>query len=161
MGLDGGPAAYGYPVDPVAWTDPLGWMPLSIPTRQGHHIVPHSGASTLGVTPFNSQYGVPSYYFNNPPSNAHSLMHGYNMGLDSTSRPALTQNAITRQGLTPDTWMSSLETHYNRPELAHLRGDVRIATSSGPGELIASDVSPAEAYQKALEWGEQQRTGCS
>ncbi|MEX1367863.1 MAG: RHS repeat-associated core domain-containing protein, partial [Nannocystaceae bacterium] len=159
VGLWGGLRPHAYPADPLTRIDPLGWMPLSIPTNQGHHIVPHSGASTLGVAPFNSQYGVPSYYFNNPPDNAHSLVHGYNMGLDSTSRPALTEGAIGRQGLDADSWLQSLRNHYSRPELAGLRGDLRIVTSTGPGEVIARNLSPLEAFERALQWG-RERGGC-
>jgi len=80
------------------------------------------------------------------------MMHGYNMGLPEDARPAVSSGGFQRQGLTSDAWLDSLHRHYSRPELQGLRGDLRIAASSGPGETLAKNVSPLEAFEKALEW---------
>lgn len=85
--------------------------------------------------------------------NAHDLMHGYNMGLASTERPPVTRNHPLREGLSQDQWVDRLRQHYGRPELQHLRGDLRIVGSSGPGETLPRNVSPLEAFEAALEWG--------
>ncbi len=157
IGLRGGAHSTAYPVDPLLLMDPMGLMPMSIPTFQGHHIIPHSAASALGIKPFNSQYGVPSYYFIDPPASAHDMMHGYNMGLSAVERPPVTAHQLQQQGLTPADWLQRLRDHYSRPELQGLRGDLRLVTENGPGRVIAQNVTPLEAFERALEWGREHR----
>jgi RHS repeat-associated protein len=151
LGIAGGGNLMGFNGSPSNDVDPFGLMPLSIPTIQGHHMVPHSLATELDMSPFNSQFGVPSYFFSpNCPDDAHSLMHGY--GQDDVVPPATRVGQYEGRELTPTQWMQSLEDHYNDPEIQHLRGDLRIVTDEGPGEMLAKNVSPAEAWKKTKAW---------
>lgn len=50
------------------------------PVNQGHHMVTHEVATHLGISPFNSQKGVPAMYWDSSQWSGieHSAMHGYN-----------------------------------------------------------------------------------
>ncbi|HYO53043.1 RHS repeat-associated core domain-containing protein [Archangium sp.] len=153
-GLTGGLRTYGYVLDPLNSQDPLGLMPLSLAPIRGHHLVPHKLATDIGLKPFNKEFGVPSYYFSpGSPADAHNLMHGY---APLTGGPANKLSDYQGKKLTPEEWIKSLQEHYQRPEIQHLRGDVALATSNGPGKILASNVSPAEAWEDAMKWGREQ-----
>jgi len=155
IGLLGGNNLYQYAENPVKWSDPLGWIPLARPVNQGHHMVPHTAASDLGIKPFNSQFNVPAMYWNEPgqwTGLEHSGMHGYN-GIESDTRPLVKASEIKAEGMSRDAWMKSLENHYNNPEIAHYRGDLRLVGADGkPGQLIASNVSPSQGWKATLKW---------
>ncbi len=128
LGLMGGDNLYRYGPNPILWIDPLGWMPLANPVKVGHHMVPHSLATSLGITPFNSFNNVPSMFWLEPRQwnrMEHSGMHGYN-GLGASTKPAVTLDAFKSEGLTNEKWLQSLEAHYNNPEISHFRGDLRL-----------------------------------
>ncbi|NAW50727.1 hypothetical protein GNY06_04780 [Elizabethkingia argentiflava] len=155
IGLQGGTRLYGYVSDPNGWIDILGLMARSIPTRKGHHIVPHAAATNLNISPFNSEFGVPSYYFKPDQVDPHGRMHG-DGGM--RTRYPLTMKQINKQNLTPEKWLGMLETHYNNPSIQDIRGDLRIVDRPGkPGILLAENVSPAQAWNKAKEWADAQR----
>ena len=63
IGLMGGNNVFQYAPNPTEWVDPLGLMPLANPVVQGHHMVPHAVATSMGIKPFNSQSGVPAIFF--------------------------------------------------------------------------------------------------
>ncbi|MEE1920227.1 RHS repeat-associated core domain-containing protein, partial [Pseudomonas asiatica] len=166
IGLQGGDNLYRYSPNPIKWVDPLGLMPLANPVSVGHHMVPHSLATSLGITPFNSFNNVPSmFWLESGQWNEieHSAMHGYN-GIGAGTKPAVTMNAFKAEGLTNEKWLQSLEAHYNNPELANLRGDLRIIENGNPGRIIAANVSPAEAWEATKKWARSQGAampGCS
>jgi RHS repeat-associated protein len=161
--LAGGPALRAYPVDSIVWSDPTGLMPWVNPVRQGHHIVPHTGATHFGIRPFNSQFGVPGFYFPEPyVPGSHELLHGGDVpGFPAASGPAapLRVTDIETSGLTSQQWLARLEATYRDPRLSGVRGDLRIVTSSGPGEVLARNVTPAEAWDRAQQWARQQLAG--
>jgi RHS repeat-associated protein len=153
IGLGGGNNLYGFVINPIKWVDPLGLMPLAMPGKQGHHMVPHKAATDLNIKPFNSANGVPSMYFNEPgqwTGVEHSGMHGYN-GIASDTKPLVNADAI-RSKMTNQQWVNSLEAHYNNPEIAHYRGDLRLVEAGRPGKLLAANVSPAKAWEHVKAW---------
>ncbi|MCE0853980.1 RHS domain-containing protein [Pseudomonas asiatica] len=166
IGLQGGDNLYRYSPNPIKWVDPLGLMPLANPVSVGHHMVPHSLATSLGITPFNSFNNVPSmFWLESGQWNEieHSAMHGYN-GIGAGTKSVVTMNAFKAEGLTNEKWLQSLEAHYNNPELANLRGDLRIIENGNPGRIIAANVSPAEAWEATKKWARSQGAampGCS
>ncbi|MFO7179507.1 MAG: DUF6531 domain-containing protein, partial [Pseudomonadota bacterium] len=122
--LSGAKQLYGYVSEPLIEVDPVGLMPWAAPTAQGHHLVPHSAASYLGVDHFDSQYGVPSFYFEEPyQPGSHERLHGR---AGDPNRPALTERSVRARGLDRRSWMDSLRRNYFRPEIQDIRGDVRI-----------------------------------
>ncbi|MDD1990994.1 RHS repeat domain-containing protein, partial [Pseudomonas putida] len=166
LGLMGGDNLYRYGPNPILWIDPLGWMPLANPVKVGHHMVPHSLATSLGITPFNSFNNVPSMFWLEPGQwnrMEHSGMHGYN-GLGASTKPAVTLDAFKSEGLTNEKWLQSLEAHYNNPEISHLRGDLRLVENGNPGRIIAANVSPAEGWAATKAWARSKGAslpGCS
>jgi len=140
--------------------DPLGWMPLSNPVNQGHHMVPHEVATHLGIEPFNSQTKVPAMYWNESQWSGieHSAMHGYN-GIGKETKPLVKPEQVIKAEMTNDDWLKSLENHYNNPALQDIRGDLHEISASGTkGKEIIKNVSPAEAWEATKEWAKNQ--GC-
>jgi RHS repeat-associated protein len=166
IGLLGGSNLYRYAPNPVAWTDPLGWMPLGNPVALGHHMVPHAAATKLGVAPFNSIHNVPAMYWLEPGQwnrVEHSGMHGYN-NIAKGTKPLVDASAIRAKGMTNQSWLQSLEAHYNNPEIAHYRGDLRIIENGQPGKILASNVSPSRAWEATKKWARSKgfsMGGCS
>ncbi|WP_259472289.1 RHS repeat domain-containing protein, partial [Pseudomonas syringae] len=166
IGLSGGDNLYQYAPNPNGWVDPIGWIPLSNPISLGHHMVPHAAATKLGIAPFNSIHNVPSMYWLEPGQwnrIEHSSMHGYN-GVGANTRPLLDAEVIRRKGLSNDDWLKSLEAHYNNPELASQREDLRIIEGGKPGKIIAKNVSPAQAWEATKKWAHSKgfsMGGCS
>ncbi|WP_269320950.1 RHS repeat-associated core domain-containing protein [Pseudomonas viridiflava] len=153
IGLSGGSNLYGFVFNPIMWTDPLGLMPLALPGKQGHHMVPHKAATDLNIKPFNSANGVPAVYFNEPgqwTGVEHSGLHGYN-GIATDTKPLVKADQI-RAKMTNEQWINSLEAHYNNPEIAHYRGDLRLVENGNPGRLLAANVSPARAWSELKAW---------
>ncbi|RMP08661.1 hypothetical protein ALP98_200043 [Pseudomonas viridiflava] len=166
IGLSGGDNLYLYAPNPNGWVDPIGWMPLYNPISRGHHMVPHTAATKLGIAPFNSINNVPSMYWLEPGQwndLEHSSMHGYNK-IGANTRPLLDAETIRNKGLSNDDWLKSLEAHYNNPELASQRGDLRIVEGGKPGKIIAKNVSPAQAWEATKKWARSKgfsMGGCS
>ncbi|GLU35765.1 RHS repeat-associated core domain-containing protein [Trinickia caryophylli] len=162
IGLMGGLNLYRYAPSPLNWTDPLGWMPLSNPVLQGHHMVPWQMASHFGIAPFNSQTGVPAMYWNDAQWSGveHSAMHGYNnLGVDT--KPLVKPSQLGKTNLNSQSWMESLEKHYSNPDLKNIRGDLHIINEDGTkGRLLAKNVSPAEAWEQTKKWGNAKKGGC-
>ncbi|WP_225458730.1 RHS repeat domain-containing protein [Vibrio vulnificus] len=159
IGFAGGLRPQAYVFNPLDWVDPLGLMPLHNPVNQGHHMVPHSVASHMGISPFNSQQGVPAMYWddNQWTGLEHSAMHGYN-GIGTQTKPLVKPASVDKAKLTPDEWMASLKAHYENPELSGIRGDLHLIDGAGnKGELIAKNVSPAEAWEHTIKWGEKKK----
>ncbi|HFQ5140853.1 TPA: RHS repeat-associated core domain-containing protein [Vibrio vulnificus] len=159
IGFAGGLRPQAYVFNPLEWVDPLGLMPLHNPVNQGHHMVPHSVASHMGISPFNSQQGVPAMYWddNQWTGLEHSAMHGYN-GIGTQTKPLVKPASVDKAKLTPDEWMASLKAHYENPELSGIRGDLHLIDGAGnKGELIAKNVSPAEAWEHTIKWGEKKK----
>jgi hypothetical protein len=157
----GGLNTYSYVANPMTIIDPLGLMPLSNPVNQGHHMVPHEVATHMDITPFNSQTNVPAMYWDNSQwSNIeHSAMHGYN-GIGTSTKPLVKPSAVIRAELTKEQWLSSLEAHYNNPELKNIRGDVHLITFSGKkGELLAKNVTAAQAWEVTKNWAKNVKCG--
>jgi len=149
--LLGGLNLYGYVDDPLNWLDPLGLSPWGNPVASGHHVVPHSGASHFDASPFDSRTGTPSIYFTDDAYKAgfHEALHGVP---GSPERPPLTARSINKRGLTRRQWFQMLHRNYFRPEIQHIRGDLRLVASRGPGRVIARNVSPREAWIAAMQW---------
>lgn len=62
--------------------------------------------------------------------------------------------------MTKEQWLSSLENHYNNPELRNIRGDVHLITSAGKnGVLLAKNVTPAQAWKVTQEWAKTVKCG--
>ncbi|WP_412523368.1 RHS repeat-associated core domain-containing protein [Shewanella chilikensis] len=159
IGLAGGTRPQAYVHNPLEWVDPLGLMPLQNPVNQGHHMVPHSVASHMGISPFNSQTGVPAMYWSNSQWSGieHSAMHGYN-GIGTQTKPLVKSAAVDKANLTPEEWMATLKAHYENPELSKITGDLHLVDASGnKGELIAKNVTPAEAWKETVKWGENNK----
>ncbi len=163
IGLAGGnPTLYGYVSDVNKFVDPLGLLPLTNPINQGHHMVPHSLATYLGIVPYNSQTGVPGLYFSGTQWSAsgglnHSAMHGYN-GIGANTKPVLTQKEFVNSGMTSEQWLKSLEEHYNNPQIQHIKGDLYIINSDGTkGNLLKENVTPSEAWNETKKWAENQK----
>ncbi len=129
-------------------------------------MVPHTAATKLGIAPFNSINNVPSMYWLEPGQwndLEHSSMHGYNK-VGANTRPLLDAETIRKKGLSNDDWLKSLEAHYNNPELANQRGDLRIVEGGKPGKIIAKNVSPAQAWEATKKWARSKgfsMGGCS
>jgi len=154
------PTLYGYVSDPNRLIDVFGLMPLSNPVNQGHHMVPHTLATKLGIQPFNSQTGVPSLYFSveqwlEGEGLNHSAMHGYNE-LGAGTKPTLTENQFNKSGLTNQEWLESLENHYNNSEIQKFKGDLHVINSDGTkGKLLKANVTPAQAWEETKKWASQ------
>lgn len=151
---------YGYVSDTNRQIDVFGLMPLSNPVKQGHHMVPHTLATKLGIQPFNSQTGVPSLYFSSEQwlegeGLNHSAMHGYNE-LGAGTKPVLTENQFKKSGLTNQEWLDSLQKHYNNAEIQKFKGDLHVINTDGTkGKLLKADVTPALAWEETKEWASQ------
>ncbi|WP_342503648.1 RHS repeat-associated core domain-containing protein [Lysinibacillus sp. FSL L8-0126] len=161
IGLAGNnPTLYGYVSDTNRQIDVFGLMPLSNPVNQGHHMVPHTLATKLGIQPFNSQTGVPALYFSSEQwlegeGLNHSAMHGYNE-LGAGTKPVLTENQFKKSGLTNQEWIDSLQNHYNNSEIQKFKGDLHVINSDGTkGKLLKADVTPALAWEETKEWASQ------
>ena len=153
IGLNGGINVFQYAPNPLEWIDPLGLMPLSNPVTQGHHMVPHAVATSMGIKPFNSQTGVPAIFFNDSQWTGieHSAMHGYN-GVGTDTKPKVKPSQVVGK-MTPAEWMRSLKKHYRNPALRHIRGDLHLLTESGTkGRLLGRNVSPAKAWRLTKKW---------
>jgi hypothetical protein len=120
-----------------------------------------AGATHLGVTPFNSQTGVPAMYWNDSQwtGTEYSAMHGYN-DIASNTTPLVKPAQIDAANLDSKGWMNSLDAHYSNPELNNIRGDLHLINSDGTkGALLAKNVSPSEAWAKTKEWAKT-KGGC-
>ncbi|WP_163020041.1 hypothetical protein, partial [Pseudomonas viridiflava] len=76
--------------------------------------------------------------------------HGYN-GIATDTKPLVKADQI-RAKMTNEQWINSLEAHYNNPEIAHYRGDLRLVENGNPGRLLAANVSPARAWSELKAW---------
>jgi hypothetical protein len=89
-------------------------MAYSDPVNAGHHMVPWKAATELSIKPFGSYNNVSSMYFLKSGQWAgveHSGLHGPN-GI-ATETKSLVNQTLSMQGMTGDTWLKSLEAHYN------------------------------------------------
>lgn len=84
-------------------------------------------------------------------------MHGYN-GIGTSTKPLVKPSAVVKAGLSKQEWLSSLETHYNNPDLKNIRGDVHLITSSGKkGQILAKNVTASEAWAVTKNWAKNKK----
>jgi RHS repeat-associated protein len=149
------PRIYGYPADPLLACDPLGLFPWAWnpDTGMGHHLVPRGKANSIGLTDLGTKRDTPTFFPEPYEPGMHEAIHAAQAPYIGNIKDPWTG---TEQGLL-DAAGAGLE------DVAHLRGDLKIPRT---GEILAEDVTPAEAYERLLVWhGEQEKKqgggGCS
>jgi RHS repeat-associated protein len=146
IGLAGDTNPYAYVRCPLSELDPQGLMPWAWnPTKgMGHHLVPRGKANSVGLTLLGTKRNTPTFFPTPYVKKMHEALHAAqapHIGAlqgpwNGTAGELL---AASRAGL---------------DDVAHLRGELRIPAT---GEVLARDVTPTEAFDKLMQWHEEQK----
>ena len=151
--LRGGGKLYSYVDNPNTHIDPLGLFPG--PTffsdlkwsGMGHHTVPRAHANTLGLPNLGTKVNSPTWY----PQQADvpgsfQLHHDAHLALENNGVPFNTRDTSANG---PKTQAELLSRSRTACQGFDQKGVLRIPST---GEVIADNVTIAEAMEKALEW---------
>jgi RHS repeat-associated protein len=152
LGLFGGFGFFSYVDDTCTWIDPHGLLPWKNPVRQGHHLVPKHKAVSPHVRGelghLASETATPTYF--PKPAGRGGVLH---QALHRAQAPH-----VGRKGPWKGTAQQLLEAAGRGLKGLRMRGDLKIP---GTREVIARNVTPAQAYRQLLKWLEKKsRTGC-
>ena len=152
LGLRVGSNAYQFAFNPLRNIDPLGLMPWPNPTNVGHHLVPQSLARSTGPGPVAELLGsntrTPTFFFSPPyASRSHEAIH-------AAQRPHVGRLQGTWHGTADELLAASRR---GLDDVGHLRGDLKIPAT---GEILARDVTPAQAFDKLIDWFNKMKKGC-
>jgi RHS repeat-associated protein len=142
-----GQRKYLYVAEPNTTLDPFGLMPWPNPSRQGHHLVPKGKANSAGLDHLGSQSQTPTF-FPNP----------YEPGMHEAIHRAQSPHVGPLQGPwhgTPEELLDA--SRKGLDDVSHIRGDLKVPAT---GEVLARDVTPAEAFDRLKEWHLQKTGGC-
>ena len=148
IGLAGDLNLFSYVTNPIAWIDPLGWMPWSWnPNGMGHHLIPRGKANSIGLTELGTIYDTPTF-FPKP----------YQPGMHEELHRAIKPDIGKIQG----PWTGSADDLYAATSkgldtVSHIKGDLKIPAT---GEVIASNVTPKETHKKLLDWFKNKKGPC-
>ena len=142
--LAGGLAFYGYVMDCNGWINPWGLFWRN-PTRMGHHLVYKQKANSVGLTDLGTDLDTPTFFFDDETyiDGTHERVHKH-------------QDPFVggRQGKFNGTAEELL--HASRKGLEGLddiKGDLKIPRTK---EILAKNVTPLEAFDKLMEWHQEQ-----
>ena len=144
IGLAGGLAFYGYVMDCNAWIDPWGLFWRN-PTRMGHHLVYKQKANSVGLTDLGMDLDTPTFFFDDE-----TYIDGTHERVHKHQDPCVGG----RQGKFNGTAEELL--HASRRGLEGLDdiiGDLKIPRTK---EILAKNVTPLEAFDKLMEWHQEQ-----
>ena len=139
IGLRGGINLYQYGLNSVSWTDPLGLMPWKWnPNGMGHHLVWRKKAESCGLSHLATERDTPTYFPNPYSPGDHEALHR-----------AQSKDVGGRQGAWAGSADELLHASGKGLEGMTMTGDLKIPST---GEVLAKDVTPAEAYKALMEW---------
>jgi RHS repeat-associated protein len=142
--LDAGFNFFAYTPDPLTTVDPLGLMPWPEPTRMGHHLVPRGKANSVGLTELGTKVDTPTFF-----------PRPYDPGMHEALHAAQSPHIGKLQGPWEGTPESLIEASgKGLKDVPHIRGDLKIPRT---GEVLATNVTPAQAFRKLKAWQRAQR----
>jgi RHS repeat-associated protein len=157
IGLMGGENLYSYVLNSLGWFDALGLMPWPEPSNVGHHLVPQNLARSTGDGIVSELLGsntrTPTFFFSQPyQSGSHEQIH-------AAQRPFVGKLRGSWTGTPAELVRASGK---GLGSVSHIRGDLKIPAT---GQVLATNVTPREAYSKLLKWMNEQKkarglTGC-
>lgn len=149
VGLDGGPGGYGYPVDPIAWADPLGlvWHDLN-GSGMGHHLVPRSIGKNLGIDALSQTNSIA--WYPNDPSNTGQLHQDLHRALIDQGVP---YHGSKFTGDADDFFTRGSQAYDGFDQQGYLK-------IPGTDDVLFSNLTPQEALDKIRELHEQGQIPC-
>lgn len=136
----GNPTLYSYTQNTNFLVDVLGLMPWANPINSGHHLVYLGKANSVGLDHLGSYSDTPTYFFNDP------YIPGSHERIHAAQRPYVGSRQGPWTG-TPEELIAASKK--GLVGLDDIRGDLRIPKT---GEVLASNVTPLEAFEKLEEW---------
>ncbi|MCX4027078.1 RHS repeat-associated core domain-containing protein [Spartinivicinus marinus] len=141
IGLAGGTSLYIYAQNPVSSVDPYGLMPWAWngETGMGHHLVPRGKANSVGLDLLSTKRHTPTYFPEPYQPGMHEELH-------RAQKPFLGKLQGPWKGTQDELIKASRQ---GLESLNHMKGVLKIPAT---GEIIASNVTPTEAFDKLTEW---------
>ena len=154
--LLGGKNLYGYVHNTNAWVDIFGlawWSDLKS-TGSGHHPIQRSHAKTTGMTELSDINNSPSWYPNNSENTAKLHQAAHDAGKSQGIPYNTTFNGTDKE------LIEKTKAAYNSDsfEYKDTEGYLKIPST---GEILAEDITLAEAVDKQVEWMDEKRNECS
>lgn len=118
------------------------------PDGMGAHLMERSNVRDRPELSLFDQMYTPRYYPYGTPENAGQA----HIRLHAATREGGIKLRGGNPGLTPGDLTTLYASSYSAPSLTGIRGDLRTPDSS---VVIAKDVTPAEAWQELMKWGQQ------
>jgi RHS repeat-associated protein len=137
-------STYDYVRDPLLVVDPTGLMPWAEPSRMGHHLVPRGKANSVGLSSLGTELDTPTFF-------PRPYAPGMHEGIHAAQRPTVGKLQGPWQG-TADELLSASRAGLD--DVSHLRGDLKIPRT---GQVLASNVTPAEAFDELMKWHEAEQ----
>lgn len=141
IGLLGGENLYAYSPNPTGWSDPLGWMPWAWNADQGmgHHLVPRGKANSVGLDLLGTERHTPTFFPEPYEPGMHEAIH-------RAQRPYVGRLQGPWTGTADELLAASRR---GLADLPDMRGSLKIPAT---GEILASGVTPTEAFDKLTDW---------
>lgn len=141
IGLIGGENLYAYAPNPTGWSDPLGWMPWAWngDTGMGHHLVPRGKANSVGLDLLGTERHTPTFFPEPYDAGMHESIH-------QAQRPHIGKIQGPWTGTADELLAASRR---GLADLPDMRGSLKIPAT---GEILASGVTPTEAFDRLTEW---------
>jgi RHS repeat-associated protein len=159
--LQGGAKLYSYVDNPNAQIDPYGLFPgpgffsdLKW-SGMGHHTVPRAHATAHGLDNLGTKRNSPTWYpYESEVPGSAKIHHDAHLALDQHNVPFNPGAPNANNPGSQTELLSRARTAYQDPALTQ-KGILRIPST---GEVVADNVTIAEAMEKALEWSAKQPT---
>lgn len=146
IGMAGDLAPYRYVADPLTLFDPFGLMPWrwNPDTGMGHHLVPRGKANSAGMPLLGTPRDTPTFFPVPYTPGDHELIH-------RAQRPDIGPLQGPWTG-TPQELLDA--SRRGLGDLGDMRGDLKIPRT---GEILARDVTPTEAFDRLMQWHDEQK----
>jgi RHS repeat-associated protein len=143
IGLDGGMNAFAFVPNPFGFSDFFGLMPWAWngDDGMGHHLVPRKKADSAGMPELATERDTPTFF----PIPYHD---GDHEKLHRAQKPFIGKAQGDWDG-TPEELRAACKKGLKDPSVKGMKGDLRIPNT---GEVIAKNVTPAQAYDALMKW---------